>query len=249
MPEIALADTTDQDASSTASTTPPAPSSTVDDVLEVLYTLDGTNWQSLGTINADEVANNAAFEIPLKDVQNWGDLTNVQISVRSLSGLSASSTIYLDGMQLEVGYGPTQADVIAAQVEKKEAVHIAYVASLPTKNLSITLGISTDPTLLLNSETNGDGKQEVIIRAQQGSLAIYSDSDPGFSMAMGVGDQPVHLPAYNFPPAGYTVISTTEPNACQQLTKDACMQEAHFIASAQFSVSDLDTGNTATTTN
>jgi len=247
MPQTALADTTEQDASSTASTTPPAPSNTVDDILEVLYTLDGTNWQSLGTINSDEITDTATFEIPLKNVQNWGDLSNVQISVRSLSGLTTGSTVYLDGIQLEVGYGPTRADVVAAQVEQKEANHIAYVASLPTKNLSVMLGNSTDPELSLNREKNGDGKEEIVIRAPQGSLAIYSDTDAGFSMAMGVGDQPVHLPAYNFSPGNYTVISTTEPNACQQLTKDQCLQEPHFLASAQFSVSDLDAGMATTT--
>ena len=267
VPETALADTTDPSASSspngantdataTATDTPdtvPTPpatanTNTVNDVLEVLYTLDGTTWQSLGTVSADQLTASSTFEIPLENVQNWGDLSNVQISVRSLSGISAGSTVYLDGMQLEVGYGPTRADVAAAQVEKKEAAHVAYVASLPTKNLSVTLGASTDPELSLNRETNGDGKEEVVIRAPQGSLAIYSDSDPGFSVAVGVGDQPVHLPAYTFPPADYTVIATTEPNACQQLTKEACQQEAHFLASAQFSVSDLHAGNEATTT-
>ena len=83
-------------------------------------------------------------------------------------------------------------------------------------------------------------------------IAMGTDSPPGPAEVRAFCrhylPKPVHLPAYNFPPADYTVISTTEPNACQQLTKDACQQEAHFIASAQFSVSDMNAGSEATTT-
>ncbi|MEI6746944.1 MAG: hypothetical protein WCL34_13355 [Methylococcaceae bacterium] len=214
----------------------------VDDVLEVLYTLDGTTWQSLGTVSAEHL-NDATFEIPLEAVHNWDDLSGMQISVRSLSGLADATTLYLDGMQLEVAYGPLQKDVVAAQVELKEDARIAYISSLPQRNLNITIGDSTSSGLILSRGKNSDDKEELVIHAAPGSAVVYNDNDSSFGLVSAVGDEPTHLPVYSFPPGQYTLISTTEPGACQSLTKTECLQGSYFIASAVFSVTDAEKTN------
>jgi hypothetical protein len=75
-------------------------------VVEVSYTTDGVDWQSLGELSRGELAG-ANFEIPFDQSNGWDDLSHIQISVRSLSA-DASSTVYLDGMALEVEYNQAE---------------------------------------------------------------------------------------------------------------------------------------------
>ncbi len=82
-----------------ATTTPITPS-IPEPFLEILYTLDGTNWQSLGKVNRDNWQN-LALEIPNF---NWEDISKVQISIQSLSPVDFTPTVYLDGLWLEVEY-------------------------------------------------------------------------------------------------------------------------------------------------
>jgi hypothetical protein len=79
-------------------------------VLEISYTLDGSTWYILGTVTKDTF-DTRSFAIPLDGIAQWSDLSKLQISVRSLSGLELGDTVYLDGMSLGVVYE----DVSASQ--------------------------------------------------------------------------------------------------------------------------------------
>jgi hypothetical protein len=72
-------------------------------VLEISYTLDGSTWYILGTVTKDTF-DTRSFAIPLDGIAQWSDLSKLQISVRSLSGLELGDTVYLDGMSLGVVY-------------------------------------------------------------------------------------------------------------------------------------------------
>lgn len=71
-------------------------------ILEVLYTLDGTDWRSLGTVHS--TADQSAFEIPIADVPTPDDLAKVQIAVHALPVLDERPDLYLDSMWLEIEY-------------------------------------------------------------------------------------------------------------------------------------------------
>ncbi|MBI2120889.1 MAG: hypothetical protein HYT94_04675, partial [Parcubacteria group bacterium] len=70
------------------------------ELLEVLYTLDGAEWHSLGKVSKTDWR--GEFEIPLSA---WEDISRLQISVQSLPSLDELPKVYLDGMWLEAEYG------------------------------------------------------------------------------------------------------------------------------------------------
>lgn len=227
--------TTTPDSSATST----QPASTGDALLEVLYTLDGTTWQSLGVRTQEELSN-ATFEIPLTSVSNWNDLSQLQVSVRSLSNVNTAITLYLDGMLLSVAYQDHSQEVKDKEVQARSDAESAYRDSLPTRNLTITVGSSTSPALTLSETADGNGKQALIVKAPSGPLVIYNDSDPTYRFIYGIGEDPVSIEAYNFLPGSYTLISTMDPDACGTMTKEQCMNEPSFVASGGFSITDLD---------
>lgn len=70
------------------------------ELLEVLYTLDGQEWYSLGEVSKSEWT--GTFEIPISE---WEDISRLQVSIQSLSSIDELPKIYLDGMWLEADYG------------------------------------------------------------------------------------------------------------------------------------------------
>jgi len=74
-----------------------------DDLLEVLYTLDGTEWKSLGRVNAENWKD-ASFEINDPNINNWEDLSKIQISIQTLQTNGTPPVVYLDSAYLEVVY-------------------------------------------------------------------------------------------------------------------------------------------------
>jgi hypothetical protein len=101
-----IIETTGENGTSTEETllvsTPPieedkAPASP--DLLEVLYTLDGNTWFSLGKVNRTDWQ--SEFRIP---VSEWEDISKLQISIQSIPTIEEVPAIYLDGMWLEAEY-------------------------------------------------------------------------------------------------------------------------------------------------
>ena len=73
-------------------------------LLEVMYTLDGTEWKSLGFIKAGD-PHNKYFEIPIEKASRWEDISKIQIGIHNTPILdSLVPTIYLDAVWLEVEY-------------------------------------------------------------------------------------------------------------------------------------------------
>lgn len=71
-------------------------------IIEVQYTLDGTEWKSLGYVS--EINNDIQFELPIEEFENIADLERLQIALRTLSSFDVTPKIYLDSMWLEVEY-------------------------------------------------------------------------------------------------------------------------------------------------
>ncbi len=70
----------------------------LNDVLRVLYTKDGENWHSLGSITRNNWSD-VSFEVPIFTAE---EMNNLQISVVSLLTLDTTVTIYLDSIWLEI---------------------------------------------------------------------------------------------------------------------------------------------------
>lgn len=104
--------------------------------LEVRYTKNGIDWESLGFVDRNDWQN-STFDIPLSD---WQDLSGFQVELRTLSSLDTPPVIYLDAMELSVEY---------EGVEQYE--------ELPT------VEISGDDFNIVSSDEKSFGSQETIV--------------------------------------------------------------------------------------
>jgi hypothetical protein len=67
-------------------------------LFDIHYTLDGQNWNYLGSVNENNWQN-LSFDIP---VNNWLDISKIQIKINSLP--DTDYYLYLESMWLEVEY-------------------------------------------------------------------------------------------------------------------------------------------------
>jgi hypothetical protein len=72
-------------------------------LFDIHYTLDGQNWNYLGSVNENNWQN-LTFDIP---VNNWLDISKIQIKINSLP--DTDYYLYLESMWLEVEYENQQA--------------------------------------------------------------------------------------------------------------------------------------------
>ncbi len=80
-------------------------------LLKVLYTLDGSNWSTIGYVS--DITNDVSFEMPMDIFTTITDLERVQIAIHTLPTFDDMPTIYLDSVWLEVEYEslPIEADL------------------------------------------------------------------------------------------------------------------------------------------
>lgn len=71
-------------------------------LLEVLYTLDGNNWQTIGHVS--HITNDLSFAMPMDIFATIEDLARVQIAIRTTPTFDSVPTIYLDSVWLDVEY-------------------------------------------------------------------------------------------------------------------------------------------------
>lgn len=73
-------------------------------LVEVLYTLNGQDWKSLGFVSKNEF-NGKSFEIPIEEASDWEDISKIQVGVQSVPVIDdVVPTIYLDAVWIEVEY-------------------------------------------------------------------------------------------------------------------------------------------------
>lgn len=115
-------------------------------LVEVLYTLDGVEWKSLGFVEKDEF-DDKYFEIPIEEALDWEAISKIQISIQSVPILDGiASTIYLNSVWLEVEYqelledpftppGQKEGDIIFSEIS-----HNNMVAVLVERNSILVIG-------------------------------------------------------------------------------------------------------------
>ncbi len=77
---------------------------------EVLYTIDGQEWRSLGYVG--DINNTVTFDLPIDVFSSVADLALVQIALHPLQTFDTVPTVYLDSLWLEVLYDVEQQDEI-----------------------------------------------------------------------------------------------------------------------------------------
>ncbi|MBV9159123.1 MAG: hypothetical protein JO019_00830 [Candidatus Kaiserbacteria bacterium] len=214
------ASSTDTDVSADATTSPSSGDERSDAAAEVLYSFDGVEWQSLGTYTIAEIEKTTDFQIPLAASSTWEDVSKLQISVRSLSGLSADKRLYLDGIALVAQY--------AAAPEIPEKIGYTFKNGDHMKEGELAQAIA--------HTKESDGSTNVIF------YQLYPDGSASYmAETTGHGDAPLStyfapLPA----PGKYTMVEYRNDDGfeCNGIPLTQCVHDPHFVARTDFEVFD-----------
>jgi hypothetical protein len=98
-------------------------------LFDIHYTLDGQNWNYLGSVNENNWQN-LTFDIP---VNNWVDISKIQIKINSLP--DTDYYLYLESMWLEVEYISKNKEI----VEEEKDIYGDYLAKIDLSKEEFTL--------------------------------------------------------------------------------------------------------------
>lgn len=191
----------------------------VEGFMEVLYTLDANDWHVLGVITMNNWRN-ASFDIPLTE---WTDLSKLQISFRPKMNIDPFPAVYLDAMILSVEYDTPEVEEVSEN-----------------DMLTITEIVNKDDRLTISAKGGVLNPEQIVIEtvlSELGNIAIYN-TDTGRLVLTTWTDQPQYVADPSYLGVGqYLVITTRDPDGCNDRTFDACLQSTELISSASFSVS------------
>lgn len=199
-----------------------------DAILEVAYTLDGTAWNTLGSVTAFNVAQHR-FVIPLETISTWEDVEKIQIRIRRLSSLSDISTVYVDGMTLSVSYLPVSAEatstpyaltdqasvpeselpkVIIHAEHKDGSTNIAFYRKCPARSCE-GYGTALQPVYVFTEETVGHGAKPF--------LDYWQPPEPNDYVAV-------------------EYVNDRQQFTCSDKSLGACVRDPHFIKEIRFTI-------------
>ncbi len=192
---------------------------TGNEFLEVFYTIDGKNWNSLGTVDPEHLRY-SVFEIPLATDTKWSDMSDLQINIKSLSSIDGTPSVYLDGMSLQVTYG--------------EASDAKFVSE---SGLYIPAAHSDLANFDFQIRTNGDIEEMVVSGAAPlGNIVVFNASTSEALMTTYVdGPKYILQPEY-FGPGDYILIATRDPNTCTSISLESCRGSSDYVGEGNFTV-------------
>jgi hypothetical protein len=133
-----------------------------DGFMEVSYTLDGSTWNTLGTISRSEWKR-ASFEIPL---EKWENLSTLQVALKTLPTFDTLPTVYLDAVKLDVEYTdmehvPTKPTVVLKDADSLISGKDGFN---PTEDVTFTL------------ETPNYTTEDIKTLVQEGKADVVKDT-------------------------------------------------------------------------
>ncbi|MDB5266274.1 MAG: hypothetical protein JWN89_89 [Parcubacteria group bacterium] len=195
-----------------------------DEFLEVLYTLDGSEWVSLGKIKAADLSA-ARFEIPASAYSRWTDLAKLQMQIRSLPTFDNPGALYLDGMVLEVSYG--EVDKIQEAYEDQNKPHIKGDDATTTP-LRITAGLDQNNIEILKISSDSDTLGGIdVYNAVTDTLVLTANPDQTSSYEVSV---------LYFTPGVYTLLRRDSQTSCNNLSLKACRFQEGFKDETMFQI-------------
>ncbi|MDB5254175.1 MAG: hypothetical protein JWL80_241 [Parcubacteria group bacterium] len=173
-------------------------------LFEILYTLDGTQWINLGTVD-EEHLRYSIFEIPIDSHGKWQDISTIQINIKSVSSLDSNPPIYLDGMALEITYEDNKA------------------AFAPASGLYVSKAHASSPDLTFEIRDH-DEVEELVVSSQDtfGGLVVYSAATEELKLNTNVDATSYILQPEYFGPGDYVIVRTPDPNTCSTKSLLAC---------------------------
>jgi len=203
--------------------TPDEAQNAPDGIVEVLYTLDGTTWNSIAVVPASAFSS-TSFDIPTSDIHTWDDLSKLQIEIRTISSVDPATTIYLDGMHIDVAYANEQTKEI------RQATSTPATTDLQDGSV---IQVSDLPSIVVNPVWN-DGSTNIIFYQDEGSSTNY------VAEARGHGDLPLSAYYAPLPDPGHYIMVEYENDGgnfeCMFLSVDSCVADAHFVARTDFEI-------------
>lgn len=85
---------------------------------EVLYTVDGQEWRSLGYTG--EINNTVHFELPIELFGMVSDVEKVQIALHPIPSFDSTPIVYVDAMWLDIEYTLAEDDMLLEEVVEEE---------------------------------------------------------------------------------------------------------------------------------
>ena len=127
-----------------------------DDLFSISYTLDGVNWQVLGTIQRTNLTE-VSFDIPLENL-SWDSVSKIQISISPFFTIDKMPIVYLDGMQIETEYENIQdADLLLSEGYRDSEYNAKEELILP---IGINLQPNTDKSVSAHLK---NGMEDIIL--------------------------------------------------------------------------------------
>ena len=138
---------------------------------EVLYTLNGQDWHTLGFIS--RIANDVQIEMPIDLFATVEDLHKVQIALHTVERFDSVPKIYLDSMWLEVTYddvdggelappGTRPGDIIFSETIYQDAKAVVVLRNVELMTLSNVLSEATGSTTHPVESTGSSTQSESI---------------------------------------------------------------------------------------
>ena len=145
---------------------------------EVLYTLDGQEWHTLGFVN--RIANDVQIELPIDLFATVEDLKKVQIALHTVERFDTVPKILLDSLWLEVAYddvattefappGQRPGDVIFSETSYQDSTAVVVLRNVELMTLSNLLAVAT------STATGSVSEQASTTSSQSTTTATSSD--------------------------------------------------------------------------
>lgn len=158
---------------------------------EVLYTLDGQDWHSLGYVS--RIANDVQIEMPIGLFSSVENLNKVQIALHTVDRFDSVPKIYLDSLWLEIVYdysdeaGPIPPGLKSGDVIFSEVKYEDYSAVVVLRNVEL---ITLSNVLSVATTTASSGEVIVEETVSTSSSAInYTEDDVATTTASSTGVQ------------------------------------------------------------
>src|SRR3989344_1776626 len=130
--------------------------------LEVLMSLDGANWETIGSVGRSNWKN-MEIEIAPEKIGSWDQISRLQISLRSVLSIDVVPAVYLDAMWLEVSYekgDEPEIELTPEEIEKAERIELDSDKIFLTPPKSFRAGESWE--FEINTEVDSEELHESI---------------------------------------------------------------------------------------
>lgn len=161
---------------------------------EVLYTLDGTTWETLGFV--EEYSEDNIFEIPIEDASSWEDISKIQIGIQRATTLDGvQPVIFLDSVWLEIEYEFIEEaiELTVSEEETNEEVLGVIVEETPPPPLPFTVR-KFDKEIVIDSSVphRCDVRPFSVDMSKTTSTStqLFLEKQPGMAYVVEIGSLP-----------------------------------------------------------